>query len=139
MIGRTKPCHAPSTLLVRQGITRLSTGRSIRSSCATCSRRHLTTASGILPTGRVRKSEWRAAMVRLRDSILYCSHCSAENFYDTDAPQKSPGMHESCWSCKKELQLPLPIRIGKSTIMLNNNTELFLTTSTTAKCTTFPE
>ncbi|NEP60124.1 MAG: serine/threonine protein kinase, partial [Symploca sp. SIO2G7] len=33
--------------------------------------------------GRVRENEWRSAMIKLRDSIIYCPHCGgAENFYD---------------------------------------------------------
>jgi eukaryotic-like serine/threonine-protein kinase len=74
--------------------------------------------------GRVRESEWRAAMVRLRDSIVYCSHCGMENFYDADA-LKNAGQSGSCWSCKREIQLPPRIRIGKSVIMLNHDTKLF--------------
>ena len=35
--------------------------------------------------GRIREGEWRAAMVRLRDSIHYCHHCSAENFFHSRA------------------------------------------------------
>jgi len=34
--------------------------------------------------GRVRESEWRTMMVRLRDSIIYCEYCGLENFYDID-------------------------------------------------------
>ena len=39
------------------------------------------------PQARVRESEWRAAMVQLRDAIIYCPHCGVENFYDCRAPQ----------------------------------------------------
>ena len=74
--------------------------------------------------GRVRESEWRAVMVRLRDAIRYC-HCGAENFYDADALQASGGKPAPCWSCKKEIQFPWRIRIGKSVVMLNYNTQLF--------------
>jgi eukaryotic-like serine/threonine-protein kinase len=75
--------------------------------------------------GRVRESEWRAAMVRLRDSIVYCSQCKAENFYDIDA-LKGAGQRSFCWSCKTSIQLPPRIRIGKSTVvMLNHNGKLF--------------
>jgi DNA-binding helix-hairpin-helix protein with protein kinase domain len=38
--------------------------------------------------GRVRESNWRAAMVRLRDSIIYCAHCNAENFHDAGEPEE---------------------------------------------------
>jgi serine/threonine protein kinase len=74
--------------------------------------------------GRVRESEWRAVMVRLRDSIVYC-HCGAENFYDAEALRTSGGKPSLCWSCQKEIQLPARIRIGKSVVMLNYNTQLF--------------
>lgn len=76
--------------------------------------------------GRVRESEWRAAMVRLRDSIVYCAYCAMENFYDADALKASGGKPGSCWSCKKELRLPPRIRIGRNIVMLNHDTRLFL-------------
>ena len=74
---------------------------------------------------RVRESEWRAAMVRLRDSIVYCAHCGAENFYDADALRDSGGKSGSCWACRKGIQLPPRIRIGSNIIMLNHDTQLF--------------
>ena len=74
--------------------------------------------------GRVRESEWRAAMVRLRDSIVYCSRCGMESFYDADVLTASAGRPISCWSCKKEIQLPPRICIEKNTVMLNHDTKL---------------
>jgi len=75
--------------------------------------------------GRVRESEWRAAMVRLRDSIVYCAQCGAESFYDADALRDSGGKPGSCWSCRAEIQLPPRIRVGNSIVMLNHDTQLF--------------
>lgn len=75
--------------------------------------------------GRVRESEWRAAMVRLRDSIVYCAYCAMENFYDADALKISGGKPGTCWSCKRELRLPPRIRIGRNVVMLNHDTRLF--------------
>lgn len=75
--------------------------------------------------GRVGEGEWRSAMVRLRDSIVYCSYCSAENFYDADALKDAGGHPGYCWSCKKQLQLPARIRIGKNVVMLNYDTQLY--------------
>ena len=75
-------------------------------------------------SGRVRESEWRAAMVRLRDSIIYCT-CGLECFYDLDAIKKSGGNPGKCWSCNKELRFPPRIRIGGNIVMLNHDTELF--------------
>lgn len=75
--------------------------------------------------GRIRESEWRAAMVRLRDSIIYCPNCGKENFYDIDALRTSNGASTYCWSCKRKIILPPRIRIGKNVIMLNYDTKLF--------------
>jgi len=75
--------------------------------------------------GRVRESEWRSAMVQLRDSIFYCSHCSLENFYDAQKLKQSDGNPGLCWACAAQLRLPPRIRIEKSVVMLNHNTQLF--------------
>jgi hypothetical protein len=76
--------------------------------------------------GRVRESEWRAAMVRLRDAMLYCAQCSAQNFYDGEALRASGGKLRPCWSCHQDLQLPPRMRIGNHTVvMLNHDTRLF--------------
>lgn len=69
--------------------------------------------------GRVRESHWRAVMVRLRDSIIYCTHCNAENFHDTAEE------NDRCWSCRRQLRLPPRVRIGKNFVMLNHDTFLF--------------
>jgi eukaryotic-like serine/threonine-protein kinase len=75
--------------------------------------------------GRVRENEWRSAMVRLRDSIFYCPHCKAENFYDIETLKKTGGKAAPCWKCKKDVILPFRIRIGNNVIMLNQDTKLF--------------
>ena len=82
--------------------------------------------------GRVRESEWRAAMVRLRDAILHCVNCGAENFYDSHAlrPEHSAsGSSSLCWSCRKRLRLPPRMRIAntvnQSIVMLNHDTQLY--------------
>ncbi|HZS07308.1 MAG TPA: serine/threonine protein kinase [Blastocatellia bacterium] len=74
---------------------------------------------------RVRESEWRAAMVRLRDSIFYCAHCSLENFNDADRLKVTGGNPGLCWSCAAQLKLPPRIRIGRNVVMLNYDTQLF--------------
>ncbi len=74
--------------------------------------------------GRVRESEWRSALVRLRDSIIYCG-CGAENFYDADALRLSGGAPGNCWACKRQLVLPPRIRVGRSVIMLNHDSRLY--------------
>src|SRR5215204_493853 len=69
--------------------------------------------------GRVRESNWRAVMVRLRDSIVYCTHCNVENFHDGGED------NDRCWSCRRQLRLPPRVRIGKIFVMLNHDTFLF--------------
>jgi DNA-binding helix-hairpin-helix protein with protein kinase domain len=73
--------------------------------------------------GRVRESEWRAVLVRLRDAIMLCANCGAENFYDAEALKA--GAQPACWSCQRVLTLPARIRIGKQVIVLNPLTELY--------------
>lgn len=75
--------------------------------------------------GRIGETQWRAAMVHLRDSILYCSSCDKENFYDADALKQSGGKPLCCWSCKRNIILPFRIRIDRNAIMLNRDTKLF--------------
>jgi hypothetical protein len=74
--------------------------------------------------GRVRESEWRAAMARLRDAIVYCGRCGAENFYDAGV-LRGQGHPNSCWSCGAAVLLPARIRIGRNVVMLNHDSQLF--------------
>ena len=74
--------------------------------------------------GRVRESEWRAAMIRLRDSIVYCQTCGSENFFGQTG-DGTQATQDSCWSCHVELNLPFRIQIGRTFVMLNHDTELF--------------
>lgn len=76
-------------------------------------------------SGRIEESEWRRAMIRFRDSILYCPHCGAENFYDVDALQASGGRLNPCWQCYEQIVLPPRMRFGKDVVMLNYDTCLF--------------
>ena len=75
--------------------------------------------------GRVREGQWRNAMITLRDSIVYCISCGAENFYDSDTLKASGGKPQYCWSCRQVLHWPFRIRIGKNIIMLNHDTKLY--------------
>jgi serine/threonine protein kinase len=76
--------------------------------------------------GRVRESQWREAMVRLRDSIIYCSNCGEQNFLDSDHLKKISEENITCWSCKHQVQPPLRIRFNKNIVMLNYDTQLFV-------------
>jgi DNA-binding helix-hairpin-helix protein with protein kinase domain len=75
------------------------------------------------PERRVRESEWKGATIRLRDSVFHCAACSAENFFD-DAASTNPRTR-NCWHCKRPLQSPVRIRLGKQVVMLNRDTKLY--------------
>ncbi|MBK5966070.1 serine/threonine protein kinase [Thiocystis minor] len=86
---------------------------------------HAFTAGLHDPHARVRESEWRATLVQLRDAILYCGQCGAENFYDGEALRTNGGQPGACWSCRKPLTLPFRLRVGRDVVMLNHDTQLF--------------
>ena len=82
------------------------------------------------PWSRVRESEWRAGMARLRDLLAYCTTCGAENFYDPGAPGSPPaGSGATCWRCSSPLIAPPRLRIFDGTtskiVVLNQDTRLF--------------
>ena len=77
------------------------------------------------PSRRVREGQWRGALSRLRDSILYCGSCGKQNFYDVDRMKAENGSPGQCWSCRRPLRLPPRIRVGKTTVMLNHDAQLF--------------
>jgi serine/threonine protein kinase len=73
------------------------------------------------PGRRVRETQWRQAMVRLRDSILYCGSCTAENFLETAKGVPQP----ACWRCRRALTIPPRLVIGRQVVALNHDTKLF--------------
>jgi serine/threonine protein kinase len=73
--------------------------------------------------GRIAESLWRNAMIKLRDSIMYCKNCSAENFYD-EIKIKSKKAHR-CWNCDEKIPLPPRLIIQNDPVMLNYNTTLY--------------
>jgi eukaryotic-like serine/threonine-protein kinase len=77
------------------------------------------------PQARIRESEWRATLMQMRDSILYCGGCGAENFYDVEALRNNNGQPHCCWSCQRNLTLPFRLRLEREIVMLNHDTKLF--------------
>lgn len=75
--------------------------------------------------GRVMEGEWRSAMIRLRDSIVYCPNCSSENFYDDAYAKTNGGKLKPCWHCRRDVPIPFRLEIGKNVIMLNHDTVLY--------------
>jgi len=75
--------------------------------------------------GRIRETEWRSAMLKLHDSIIYCPTCSVENFYDLDPARETADYKVYCWSCQGEVALPPALKINQSYIMLNGDTKIY--------------
>ncbi len=73
--------------------------------------------------GRVRESEWRSALLRLRDSIFYCPHCRSENFFDQQ--RYDSGEAQICWSCQQETGAPLRLQFNRGLVVLNQDTKLY--------------
>ena len=77
------------------------------------------------PDKRIQESEWRLAMTRLRDSIIYCSSCGRQNMYDSEKLKSSQNNMLRCWACDREIVLPFRMRINRNIVMLNYDTQLF--------------
>jgi DNA-binding helix-hairpin-helix protein with protein kinase domain len=77
------------------------------------------------PASRVRESEWRQALVQLRDCIVYCPACQAENFFNPPAAGQD-AKELKCWSCQRPVPLPPALSLGKHIVMLNHDTRLYL-------------
>ena len=75
---------------------------------------------------RVRESEWRKAMVRLHDSVVFCTTCGRENLADLDdAGQPHAGAPaQRCWSCATEVVLPPRLVLGSHPVVLAHDTVL---------------
>ncbi len=70
---------------------------------------------------RVRESEWRVALVNLRDGIILCKHCGAENFLD----EEPSGQDRTCWSCKSWLGQMFLLETINGVVVLNYETKLY--------------
>ena len=75
------------------------------------------------PNKRVVENQWKEAIARLKNSIMYCGYCKSENFYDLEKVKKNENHY--CWQCKGVINLPPRIKIGSQLIMLNMDTQLF--------------
>ena len=73
--------------------------------------------------GRIRESQWRQAMCRLVDSIMYCD-CGTEVFYDVDQLKRNNGTPAPCWCCKRSPELPPRMRVGGNVVVLTEKTRL---------------
>jgi DNA-binding helix-hairpin-helix protein with protein kinase domain len=76
--------------------------------------------------GRVRESQWRDTLSRVRDAIVACAACGRHNMYDETRHRKT-GSAGFCWhpSCRRALVLPPRLLVQGRTIMLNRDAEVY--------------
>lgn len=72
------------------------------------------------PNDRVRESQWREMLSRIRDTIVYCPVCNRQNYHDEPNFEKT-GSAGICWACQEPIILPPRITIGGRVIMLNRD------------------
>jgi len=70
---------------------------------------------------RVRESEWKMALIRLKDSIHYCSNCGEEIIHDFDNPENT----SVCRSCNAQVPGKMFLEIGGQKVIINNDTILY--------------
>jgi eukaryotic-like serine/threonine-protein kinase len=80
------------------------------------------------PDARVMENEWRKEMSAMRDSIFYCPHCGAENFFDLDLVRQRRTL-DPCWGCRSPLGNPPRMRVGaghgSQLVVLSSGAQLF--------------
>jgi len=75
--------------------------------------------------GRVRENEWRSALLKVRDMIVYCQKCNSENFCDLNQSINESSKPLFCWSCRKEIIFPPKMKIGSTLLVLNYNSKIY--------------
>lgn len=74
------------------------------------------------PNQRVTEAEWQLCFLQLKELILTCPSCRAENFYDPSQPSLS------CWHCKKAIPVPSQMELktpsGSFYVLLTEKLEL---------------
>lgn len=71
---------------------------------------------------RPREYEWKLALQRLLDNMVYCK-CGAENFATFDSNYSM--RHMNCWSCGSKMVRPYRLMVNSNIIVLNYNTAIY--------------
>lgn len=75
------------------------------------------------PKKRIVENQWKRGLVKLRDSIIYCNKCGAENFYNETTV--SSNSNHICWNCNNTILLPPRMKINNNIIMLNSGAKIY--------------
>jgi DNA-binding helix-hairpin-helix protein with protein kinase domain len=75
------------------------------------------------PGRRVTEGEWQSLFLQLKDGVISCSHCKAENIWNVNM------MALNCWHCGKTTAIPPRLVIshpgGKHFVLLSKGAKLF--------------
>lgn len=74
--------------------------------------------------GRVRESEWRNALFRLRNCIVQCPKCLSENFYELKSSGNNSSNPQKCWNCSTLLSCEYKLVIDNNVILLDRGTKM---------------
>ena len=74
------------------------------------------------PKKRIVENQWKRAFIQLRESIMLCPVCGAENFYQELG---IVGAGHICWHCNKNIETPPLLKIGSTVIVLSKHTTVF--------------
>lgn len=73
------------------------------------------------PNKRVTEPEWLSLFANMMSGQMMCG-CGARNFYDMTL--EDSGKPHICWNCKKQIQVPTKIVIGKNRVIITPNMTL---------------
>lgn len=81
------------------------------------------TTALLKPECRIPETEWLRGLEKLLDSVQHCP-CDAENFFDIDRVKSTAG-NVRCWSCRRELMLPMRMKLKDEVMVLSHKTLIF--------------
>ena len=70
------------------------------------------------PQKRMIEQNWEKLIASLRDRLVICPHCGEETFVDNESYQ--------CMNCKRTIDVSRTLKVGLRTLLLTNNTRLFI-------------
>ena len=75
------------------------------------------------PNKRITEKQWLDAFANLLTGIMACPNCGAEIFYDEY--KTANGIAHTCWNCRKNVQTPASMVVGKNRILLCKDAKVY--------------
>ena len=71
---------------------------------------------------RITEPQWMDAIANMMSGMMQCPKCGARIFYDEDLEKQ--GVGHICWNCQGSISVPVKLKVGKNTVLLNKNTRI---------------